>query len=133
MTMTLDEVAALALALPRTAEGTSRGWRTWTVGGSLFVWERPFSKADLRRLAGAPVPDGPVLAARTDDLIEKEAVLAAGAEGVFTIAHFDGYAAVLVDLSVAERSVVAELIVDGWLATAPAPLAAEWLATHGHT
>ena len=33
-----------------------------------------------------------------EDLAEKEAVLAAGNAGVFTIPHFDGYAAVLVQL-----------------------------------
>ena len=34
-----------------------------------------------------------------EDLGEKEAVLGAGTRGIFTISHFDGYAAVLIQLT----------------------------------
>jgi hypothetical protein len=54
------------------------------------------------------------------DLAEKEEVLAQGARGVFTIAHFDGYPAVLMQLDVVSKRVARELVVDGWRACAPA-------------
>ena len=43
-------------------------------------------------------PAGPILAVSVEDLAEKEAVLAAQPKAFFTISHFDGYAAVLIQL-----------------------------------
>ncbi len=56
---------------------------------------------------------------KTIDLEDKEAILASGLDGVFTISHFDGYAAVLVALDEADPDQLRELVLDGWLATAP--------------
>jgi hypothetical protein len=120
---TYDDVARLALALPGTREGTSRGWRVWSVGDRMFVWERPFSKADLRRFGDDSVPEGPILAAAVDDLIEKDAVLAAHPDTHFSIPHLDGYAAVLVRLDVVEPDVLARTVEDAWFARAPRRLA----------
>jgi hypothetical protein len=128
--VSLDEVAALAVALPEVTEGERHGQRTWNVAGKTFAWERAFSKADVKRFGAAPVPDGPILAVRVSDLGEKEAVLAEQPKGFFTIPHFDGYAAVLVQLRVASKKAVREAILDGWLALAPPKLADEYLAGH---
>jgi hypothetical protein len=116
---TYDDVARLALALPETAEGTSRGWRVWKVAGRQFVWERPFTQADLRRFGDDPVPAGQILAAAVEDLGEKEAVLAAHAGTHLTIPHLDGYAVVLVRLGAVDGGALAETVEDAWLARAP--------------
>lgn len=121
--MDIDDVAALALSLPKTEEGTRYGRRTWFVHGTAFAWERPFSKADMKRFGNETPPAGPIAAASTGDLDEKAAVLGAEHRGVFTIEHFDGYPAVLIALDDADDEVVRELVVDGWLASAPQDLA----------
>jgi hypothetical protein len=124
---TLDDVAALAGHLPGVTEGERHGNRTWSIAGKGFAWERPFSKADLRRFGDATPPDGPILAVRVGDLGEKEAVLAANPTAFFTIPHFDGYSAVLVQLRKVSRKALGEAIVDGWLACAPKDLADRYL------
>ena len=124
---TFDDVAALALELPEATESERHGHRTWSVGGKGFAWERPFSKADLRRFGDQAPPGGPILAVRVEDLGEKEAVLAAQPGAFFTIPHFDGYSAVLIRLDrVAERA-LREAITDAWLACAPKKLADRYL------
>jgi hypothetical protein len=121
--VSLDEVARIALDLPEVAEGERHGGRTWSVAGKVFAWERAFSKADIRRFGEADPPAGPILAVRVADLGEKEAVLAAGAKGFFTIPHFDGYSAVLIQLKAVTKRPLRDAIVDAWLACAPPKLA----------
>ena len=118
----LDEVAKLATELPEVTEGERWGNHTWLVGGKAFAWERPFSKADIRRFGDAEPPAGPILAVKVEDLSEKEAVLAAHPDAFFTIPHFDGFAAVLIQLDVVDEDALREAIVDGWLASAPPAL-----------
>lgn len=125
--MSVDEAARMALDLPDVAEGERHGTRTWSVAGKAFAWERPFSKADVRRFGDASPPDGPILAVRVADLGEKEAVLAAQTKAFFTIAHLDGYAAVLIQLTAVTRRALQEAIVDGWLACAPPNLASKYI------
>jgi len=124
---TIDEAAEIASGLPEVTVGERYGNRTWLVAGKGFAWERPFSKADIKRFGGATPPDGAILAVKVADLGEKEAVLAAGIKGVFTIPHFDGFPAVLIQLKAVGKRALREAITDAWLACAPPKLADEYL------
>jgi hypothetical protein len=124
---TFDDVAAVALELPGATEGDRHGQRSWSVGGKGFAWERPFSQADLRRFGDQTPPGGPILAVRVEDLGEKEAVLAAQPDAFFTIPHFDGYSAVLIQLDRVAAPALREAITDAWLACAPPELADQYL------
>ncbi len=128
--MGVDEAARMALDLPQVTEGRRHGNRTWSVAGKAFAWERPFSKADIRRFGTVTPPDGPILAVRVEDLGEKEAVLAAQPTGFFTIPHFDRYPAVLIQLRAVTKRPLREAIIDGWLACAPPDLAEEYVKRH---
>lgn len=121
----LDDVAAIASALPGVAESAGRMGREWRVGTRMFAWERPFSKADIKRFGDETPPSGPILGVRVDDLADKEAVLAAGTPGVFTIPHFDGYAAVLIQLDAIAKRALRAAVEDAWAADAPATLLAQ--------
>jgi hypothetical protein len=125
---TFDDAARLALALPDVTEAERYGNRAWSVAGKAFAWERPFSKADIKRYGDVTPPAGPILAVRVEDLSEKEAVLATEQKGFFTIPHFDGYSAVLIQMTKVGKRALREAIIDGWLACAPPKLAAEYLS-----
>jgi hypothetical protein len=120
--VSLDEVGRLASALPGVTEGERHGHRTWFVAGKSFLWERPFSKADIRRFGDSAPPGGAIVAVAVEDLGEKDAVLAEHRRGFFTISHFDGYAAVLIQLQAVLKRPLREAIIDGWLACAPKAL-----------
>jgi len=123
---TWDDVRAIALGLPETSEGVSRDLRHWRVKDKGFVWERPLRRADLEALGDA-VPDGPILGARVEHLVAKEALLADDPSVFFTTPHFDGYPAVLVRLERIGLADLHEVIVEAWLARAPKRLAEAYL------
>jgi hypothetical protein len=127
----LDEAVRMMTALPEVTAGTRYRGRTWFVAHKAFAWERPFSKADIKRYGDDTPPNGPILALVTADVEDKEAVLAMGSKGFFTIPHFDGYAAVLVQLDVVTKKPLRRAIEDAWLASAPERLSRAFLS-HGH-
>jgi hypothetical protein len=121
-----DDVARIALDLPETGERVSRDLRQWRVKDKLFVWERPLRRAD-REALGDAAPGGPILGARVEHLVAKEALLADDPSVFFTTPHFDGYPAVLVRLNDIGEEDLRELIVEAWLAQAPKRLADAFL------
>ena len=127
---TWDDVRRIALELPETSEGVARDLRHWRVKDKGFVWERPLRRADLEALGDA-APDGPILGARVEHLVAKEALLADDPSVFFTTPHFDGYPAVLVRLERIGLEDLREVIVEAWLARAPKRLAEAYLRADG--
>lgn len=115
---TWDDVRRIALELPETSEAISREQRHWRVKDKSFVWERPLRQSDLEALGDA-APDGPILGARVEHLVAKDALLADDPGVFFTTPHFDGYPAILVRLEQISVEELHEVIVEAWLARAP--------------
>jgi hypothetical protein len=120
---TWDDVRRIALSLPETSEGESRGHAQWRVKDKGFVWERPLRRKELEAL-GDDAPQGPILGAWVEHLGAKDALLADRSGVYFTTPHFDGYAAILARLDAIAEAELHELIVEAWLARAPKRLAA---------
>lgn len=116
--------------MPETNERMSRGNCQWRVKDKLFVWERPLRRSDLEALGDA-APDGPILGARVEHLIAKEAIIAEDPRVYFTTPHFDGYPAVLVLLERIGLEELNELVIEAWLCRAPPKLAHAYAETNG--
>ena len=125
-----DDVRRIALALPETSERSARDLASWQVRDKAFVWERPLRPADLRAL-GDDAPTGPILGARVEHLVAKEALLADDPDVFFTTPHFDGYPAVLVRLDEITVDDLEEVIVEAWLNRAPKRLARQYVDGRG--
>jgi len=131
---TIDDVSKIVSTLPGVAEEERKDrpdQLAWSVAGKGFAWERAYSKADLKRFGNQTPPQPPIVAVRTAGLHEKEALLVTGLAGVFTIPHFQGYAAVLVELGATRKSALREVLIEGWVAVAPTAMAEEFLARRG--
>jgi hypothetical protein len=124
------DVEEIALALPETAERPSHGMRSWRVRDKLFVWERPLRDREVEELGDA-APAGPILGARVEDMLAKQALIADEPALYFTTSHFDRTAAVLVRLALIGRADLEELIAEAWLTRAPKRLADEYLESLG--
>ena len=81
------------------------------------------------RVLGDAAPHGEILGVRVADLDVKEEVLAQSAHAVFTIPHFDRYAAVPVLLDDVELDELEELITESWLTRAPKRVTAAYRAS----
>ncbi len=126
----VDEICG---GLPHTRFATSWGdVPTWLVpeegkGRGFVLYRRPHKTA-IDPASGEMYDD--LLVIRTASSADKAALVEA--EGpFFTVDHFNGYNAVLVQLSrlgEISRDELAEVITDAWLAVAPKKLARELLA-----
>ncbi len=110
----LDKVAAFATSLTGVTVGLKWGRRTWQVGDDGFVWDRPLSKADIKRYGDAEPPCGEILGVRVENLDAKDALLSMDLPGFFTIEHFNNYPAVLIELRLARAADVRRAIRDAW-------------------
>jgi hypothetical protein len=121
-----DDVRRIALSLPGTTEGTDGfGFSVSNKGkhrGFVWSWKERVEPKKPR------VARDDVVAVRTVDLADKEALLASGDEAYFTEPHYNGFPAVLVRLPVVEPEALEELIVDAWRTLAPRDVVAEWEA-----
>jgi hypothetical protein len=122
-----EDVRRIVASLPETAEEPT-GWR---VKGKPLAWERPLRESDVAALTslGAPIPDGPILAARVPGLGAREALLADDPDVYFITPHFANYPAVLVRLPLISAADLEELLTEAWLTQAPKRLAAAFLAS----
>lgn len=118
-----QDVHRLALALPETEERIKRELRQWWVKDKLFVWERPLRPKEVEEEFEGDAPDGPILGARVEHIVAKEALLADDPQVFFTTSHFDGYPAILVRLDRISVADLEELVTEAWLVRAPKRLA----------
>ena len=116
--MNFDDIDELAAGLPGVTVGVKWGHRTWMVDGKGVAWQRPFSKADLKRFGDEAPPQGEILAVRVESLDAKDALLEIAPPGFFTIPHFDGYAGVLIALRQARAKDVRAALLDAFRAIA---------------
>jgi hypothetical protein len=124
---TWADVRAVMMSLAEVHEDSVRDDTVrWRVRDKLFAWERPLRRADIEAL-GEAAPDGPVLALRVPDLGVRAALIADRPDVFFTTPHFADYPAVLARLDRVRRVDLDELLVDAWLARAPARLAKAFL------
>ncbi|HXP38318.1 MAG TPA: MmcQ/YjbR family DNA-binding protein [Solirubrobacteraceae bacterium] len=123
---TWEDVERLALVLPETSERLSREKRQWRVKDKLFVWERPLREQEVAEL-GAAAPDGPIIGARVEHLVAKQALLEDDPSVYFTTSHFANTAAVLVRLEPIALAELEEVITEAWLVRAPKRLAEAFL------
>ncbi len=125
---TWRQVRATIAQLPETHEELNKkGHMGWLIAGISFAFERPLRPGDLKAL-GANAPTGPTLAVRTADLEMKDALLGSGRPGLFTTPHFDGYPMFLIALDDVSLETLKIVLVEIWLAHAPAAVADAYLA-----
>ncbi len=91
--------------------------RQWRVDGKLFVWERPLRPKEIQAL-GDEAPSGPILGARVEHFVAKEALLADDPSVFFTTPHFDRTPAAPVRLDRIAAKDLEEVVTEAWLARA---------------
>ena len=119
-----------ALSLPETTSTPSYGGApALRVNKKMFARLRGEMAEQTDELTGAPY--GEVLMVGVGDLGEKEALLSSDPRAYFTVAHYDGYPAVLVRLPLADAGEVRELLVEAWMRAAPKRALTAYVATIG--
>ena len=106
MAATEEDVRAIALGLPETTEEQWYQTPGYKVAGKGFLRMRTEAEGGL--------------VVFVSDVGEKEALIATNPEAFFTTSHYDGYAAVLVNLAAVDPEELRELITESWRLKAPA-------------
>ena len=127
---TPHDVDEICLGLPEVELGTSWGDNpTYKVRGKGFLMHRPPGRTAIDPATGEWYTDLLVITVPGES--EKRALVEDDRLPFFTIDHFNGYHAVLVQqsrLGEIERDELAEIITDAWLTKAPKSLAKAYLA-----
>ncbi len=117
-TVNPSTVRKLVAELPEAVDESSDAALRFTVRGKQFAWTYP-----ERVEEGKPrQPNMSVLVVRCA-AADKESLLASDPEKFFTVAHYDGYPAVLVRLAKVDSEELRELLADGWRCQVPKKLA----------
>jgi hypothetical protein len=128
---TPDDVDQICSGLPEVELGTSWGDNpTYKVRGKGFVMHRPPGRTAIDPETGEPFTD--LLVIQVPGESEKRALVDDERLPFFTIDHFNGYSAVLVQqsrLGEVTREELAEILTDAWLTKAPPSLAKAYLAS----
>ncbi|MBA2953006.1 hypothetical protein GON03_01690 [Nocardioides sp. MAH-18] len=126
---TPEDIDAICMSLPEVTFGTSWGDRpTYLVRGKGFLLYRAPGRTAIDPETGEMYDD--LLVIHTPSEIEKQALVDDASLPFFTIDHFRGFNAVLVQqsrLGEIDRDELAEIITDAWAARAPARLVKEHL------
>ena len=121
---TPGDVDDICLSLPEVELGTSWGDNpTYKVRGKGFLMHRPPGPTAIDPATGEPYDD--LLVIQVPGESEKRALVDDERLPFFTIDHFNGYNAVLVQqsrLGEVSRDELAEIITDAWAAKAPKTL-----------
>jgi len=120
-----EDIDEICRSLPEVELGISWGDRpTYKVRGKGFLLFRAPHRTAVDPATGEMYDD--LIVIRTPSAAEKEALVADERLPFFTIDHFRGYNAVLVQesrLGEIDRDELAEIITDAWVARAPRTLA----------
>jgi hypothetical protein len=127
------DVHEIAMSLPEVSEGITWGDRpTYLVRKKGFLLRRMPHKTAIDPDTGEMYQD--LLVIMVPDAGEKQALVDDERLPFFTIDHFKGFNAVLVQesrLGEIDRDELAEVITDAWAAKAPKSLVKKFFAEHG--
>lgn len=119
-----QDVRCIALSLPETSEAEDHfGFSVRNKDkqkGFVWAWNE---RVEPRK---PKVPRADVVAIRTANQLDKEALLAMDDEKFFTEPHYNGFPAILVRLPLIDPDELEDLIVDAWRCQAPRALVAAW-------
>jgi hypothetical protein len=122
-------VHEICMSLPEVERGTSWGDRpTYQVRGKGFLIHRAPGRTAIDPATGAPYED--LLVVATPGEAEKQALVQDPRLPFFTVDHFNGHPAVLVQqsrLAEVDREELVEIITDAWAAKAPKKLVQEYV------
>lgn len=133
-----EDIDAICSALPEVELGITWGdrptYKVTTAGpkGRGFVLYRRPHKTAIDPATGEPYTD--LIVITVPDVDTKAALVEDPATPFFTVPHFDGYNAVLVQLSrlsELERDRLEEILIEAWATVAPRRLADEFFAARG--